>query len=276
MKGSGLRAKLATGFGTLLALLVVMGAVGYYSIGRVIAAAQDVAFFLKQKEVASAIELGVRKQLQSTTDYMFNGDKGSLEEYTQDKQEVAKQLSELGKMLRTERGKALLAKIHEGSDRILAVTEKEIEFRRASRLYEANDLASNAKTHEAIKSFAADCKELELRQDELSKDALAVEDRTEAMANKAMLSLVGCGLFLGIAIAILFARSITGNLAGMLRTIQRVAAKDLMAEDVEVASNDEIGRAAVALNEMKNTLHQMVQSIAATAEHLARAAASGR
>jgi CHASE3 domain sensor protein len=70
MKGSGLRAKLATGFGTLLALLVVMGAVGYYSIGRVIAAAQDVAFFLKQKEVASAIELGVRKQLQSTTDYM--------------------------------------------------------------------------------------------------------------------------------------------------------------------------------------------------------------
>src|SRR5260370_28665987 len=57
----------------------------------------------------------------------------------------------------------------------------------------------------------------------------------------------------------------------MLRMIQKIAAKDLVVEDIEVTSHDEIGQSEVALNSMKNTLHRMVQSIAATAEHLARA-----
>jgi methyl-accepting chemotaxis protein len=271
MNSLGLRAKLAIGFGTLLSLLVLIGAVGYYSVGRVISAAEGVAFSLKRKEVASAIELAVRKQLWSTTDYVFNGDQASLEEYGQNKQEVDEQLKELRKMLETEKGRALLNKIEQGRDRISAITEQEIAFRRASRLYEANDLASSGKTREAVQNFAADCKELELWEDKLGQDSLSIEKKTEAVANRATLSLVACGLFLGVVIAILIARSITGGLAGMLLMIQSVAAKDLLAEDIEVISNDEIGRAEMALNEMKNTLHQMVQGIAATAEHLAKA-----
>jgi hypothetical protein len=65
MKGIGLRAKLAMGFGTLLATLILTGSVGYYSSSKVIAAAEAVTFSLQRKEVATAIELGVRKQVQS-------------------------------------------------------------------------------------------------------------------------------------------------------------------------------------------------------------------
>jgi methyl-accepting chemotaxis protein len=271
MKAIGLRAKLALGFGILLATLIMTGSVGYYSTGRVIAAAEDVRFSLKRKEVATAIELGVRKQFQSASGFVFNGDQASLQQYGRDKQEVAEQLDQLNQMLTSEKGKELLSKIHQSTDRITTITDQEISFRRENRSYEANDLASGPKTQETLKNFAADCQDLEAWEDKLGQEQLHAEHQTESRANEVTLSLVGCGLLLGIVIAILIGRSITNSLTNMLRIIQKIAAKDLMAEDVEVTSSDEVGQAEVALNSMKNTLHQMVQSIAATAEHLASA-----
>jgi methyl-accepting chemotaxis protein len=271
MKAFGLRAKLALGFGTLLAMLILTGAVGYYSTGKVIAAAADVTFSLKRKEVATAIELGVRKQTRSASDYVINGDEASLRQYGQDKQEVAQRLSELSKMLSTEKGKGLLAKISQSTDRMSAITDQEISLRRESRSYEANDLATGPKTQETMKSVVFDCNELEAWEDKLGQDELNVERQTESRANTITVVLVGFGLFLGIVTAVLMARSITGSLTSMLWMIQKVSAKDLAVKDIEVTSGDEIGQAEVALNSMKNTLHEMVQSIAATAEHLASA-----
>ena len=271
MKGIGLRQKLALGFGTLLALLILTGSVGYYSTGRVIAAAEDVRVSLKRKEVATAVELSVRKQIQSATGYVFNGDDLSLQQHGEAKKEVDAELDELGKMLKTEKGKGLLEKIRQDTVRISAITEQEITFKRANRSYEANDLASGPKTQEILKTFGTDCNELEGWEDKLAQDQLGVERQAEKLANAITLTLVGCGLLLGIGIAFLIARSITASITGMLETIQKIAEKDLAVEDVEVTSRDEIGLAEIALNSMKNTLHQMVRNIAATAEHLASA-----
>ena len=271
MKGIGLRQKLALGFGTLLALLILTGSVGYYSTGRVIAAAEDVRVSLKRKEVATAVELSVRKQIQSATGYVFNGDDLSLQQHGEAKKEVDAELDELGKMLKTEKGKGLLEKIRQDTVRISAITEQEITFKRANRSYEANDLASGPKTQEILKTFGTDCNELEGWEDKLAQDQLGVERQAEKLANAITLTLVGCGLLLGIGIAFLIARSITASITGMLATIQKIAEKDLAVEDVEVTSRDEIGLAEIALNSMKNTLHQMVRNIAATAEHLASA-----
>jgi methyl-accepting chemotaxis protein len=271
MKAFGLRAKLALGFGTLLAMLILTGAVGYYSTGKVIAAAADVSISLTRKEVATAIELAVRKQIRSASDYVINGDQPSLQQYGQDKEEVAQRLNELSKMLSTEKGKGLLTKIRQSTDQMSGITDKEISLRRENRSYEANDLATGPKTQETVKSVVADCTELEAWEDKLGQDELIIERQTESRANKLTVLLVSCGLFLGIVTAVLIARSITGSLASMLWMIQRVSSKDLAVEDVPVTSADEIGQAEVALNSMKNTLHEMVQGIAATAEHLASA-----
>jgi methyl-accepting chemotaxis protein len=271
MKSLGLRAKLAMGFGTLLAMLILTASVGYYSTGRVIAAAGDVTFSLKRKELATAIELGVRKQIRSASNYVIDGDEPSLQQYGQDKQEVSQQLNALGKILSTEKGKTLLAKIVQSTDRMSAITDQEIALKRQSRAYEANDLASGPKAQESIKKVVADCSELEGWEDQLAKEDLNVEGQTESRADKITLALVACGLFVGIVTAVLIGRSITGSMTSMLGMIQKVSAKNLAVEDVRVTSNDEIGQAAVALNSMKNSLHELVLSIAATAEHLASA-----
>ncbi len=50
-----------------------------------------------------------------------------------------------------------------------------------------------------------------------------------------------------------------------------IANNNLAADDIEVRTQDEVGAAGHALNRMKNNLHQLIQSIAGTAEHLASA-----
>jgi methyl-accepting chemotaxis protein len=174
-------------------------------------------------------------------------------------------------MLSTDKGKALLAKMRESTDRMSAITDKEIVLRKQSRSYEANDLATGPKAQASMKDVVADCSELEAWEEKLGQDELIVERQTESRANKLTLLLVGSGLFIGIVTAVFIARSITGSLTSMLWMIHQVASKDLAAADIPVTSSDEIGQAEVALNSMKNTLHEMVRGIATTAEHLASA-----
>jgi methyl-accepting chemotaxis protein len=57
----------------------------------------------------------------------------------------------------------------------------------------------------------------------------------------------------------------------MVALIQEIAANNLAVEDVEITSQDEIGKAGAALNSMKNNLRAIMQSIAGTAEHVASA-----
>src|SRR5260370_16738818 len=175
MKAMGLRAKLAMGFGTLLAMLILTGLVGYHSTGKVIAAAEDVTFSLKRKEVATAIELGVRKQIQSASGYVFNGDQASLSQYGQDKQDVAQRLSELSKMLSTEKDKSLFSKIQQSTDRMTVITEQEISFSRENRSYEANDLASGPKTQQIMTAIAPDSSHLEASADTLGQEHPTIE-----------------------------------------------------------------------------------------------------
>ena len=53
----------------------------------------------------------------------------------------------------------------------------------------------------------------------------------------------------------------------------RIAAKDLALEAMVVQSGDELGQAMMALNTMKNNLHEIIQQISSTAEHVASSSA---
>src|SRR5947207_15935336 len=66
-------------------------------------------------------------------------------------------------------------------------------------------------------------------------------------------------------------RSIRSIMFRLVATMQRVAANDLATDDAEVTTEDEIGQAGTAFNRMKNSLREMIQSIAGTAQHLASA-----
>jgi methyl-accepting chemotaxis protein len=78
-------------------------------------------------------------------------------------------------------------------------------------------------------------------------------------------------LVLGIFVALFLSRAISSSTAEMLAAIEEIAANNLAIEDMEITSRDEIGRAGVALNKMKNNLHGVIESISGTAQHVAAA-----
>jgi methyl-accepting chemotaxis protein len=271
MKRLGLRTKLATGFGLLLALLVLLGGVGYYSLLRITDATETANSCMTRKQRATLTEVDVHKQIQAANEYTFTGEAPSLQRYGQARQEVQRSLDELGKMLVADKDKLLLSKLLQSSQQITALTEKELAFRRANRNYEATDMAFGPKEQQAIQEVADDASQLEAWEDTQAQNALLAEHNAQAKANFVTIALVLSGFLAGIVIATFIARSITSGMSGMLGMIQEIASKNLGKADIAVKSRDEIGQAEAALNGMKNSLRELINSIAATAEQVASA-----
>ena len=183
MNRLGLRAKLATGFGMLLALLVLLGGVSYYSLLRVTAATEEANSSLTRKQHAALTEVDVRKQIQAANEYTFTGEAPSLQRYSDARQEAQSSLDELDKMLIAEKDKALLAKLRQSVQQITSLTEQQLALRRANRNYEATDMAFGPKEQKAIKSVADDASLLEEWEDAQAQNALLAEHNAQAQAN---------------------------------------------------------------------------------------------
>jgi methyl-accepting chemotaxis protein len=271
MNRVGLTTKLAIGFGMLLTMLLLLGGVGYYSLRRVTAATEGANDSLTRKQYVTLIEVGVGKQVQAANEHTFTGEAASLQRYGAAKADVQRRLDVFGGMLSTEKGKTLFAALLKSAGQISGFTDQEIALRRANRNYEATDMAFGPKEEQAIKAVSADASELEDWEDTLAKGALATERGAQARANLVTLTLVSCGFAIGIVIAIFIARSITHGMSRMLGMIHEIAAKNLTQDDIAVNTADEIGQAESALNAMKNTLRELIDSIAVTAEQVASA-----
>ncbi len=102
-----------------------------------------------------------------------------------------------------------------------------------------------------------------------SLEELAANQRSNAIA----VFLVGLGTLLvaALAVAVLVRRLIISPLRATLVLADGIAAGDLAVEDVEVRSEDEMGRTARALNLMKKNLKKAIQGVVSSADRLADA-----
>jgi methyl-accepting chemotaxis protein len=267
----GLTAKLIFGFGMLLTMLMLSGGVTYLSVSRIAAATEAANASLNRGTLASILELKVKGAIWAANDHTFNGDPASLQSYREKQAGVEEALAGLTKALTSEDDKALLTKVARGVNQVGAVTEQQIELRSNNRTYEATDMAFSPKTKQTIKGMADAIAELETWEDKSTQENLAGERRAQSEGYRWAVALVLSGLLLGSATAGLIIRSIRRSMATMLVVIEEVAAKNLTSDDIEVGTQDEIGRAATALNAMKASLQSLMQSIAETTSHVASA-----
>jgi methyl-accepting chemotaxis protein len=267
----GLRTKLTLGFGVLLGMLTLLGCVGYYSLSRVADVTEEANTSARKKQLASQMEIAARKQIQAANDHTFNGDAPSLARYKESKDEVGQRSAELSRLLTSQQEKDLLAKLNQSAEQISSLTELQIDLRRQNRNYEATDSAFGSKEEQAIREIADDAAHLEAWEEKQAQSDLEAEHFAEGRANRITVLLVIAGLLVGLIIAALISRSITRVLSRMLETIEKVASKNLGIPDIPVTTDDDIGRACAALNTMKNSLRDLINSIASTAEHLASA-----
>jgi len=100
------------------------------------------------------------------------------------------------------------------------------------------------------------------------QDALSREIASDSWSKTVLLLLALAGLAIGSAIAFVIARSIVHAIHRMSEMIEDVSSNNLVVEDMDVESDDEMGRAAQGLNRMKNSLRCVMLSIASTAENV--------
>ncbi len=103
------------------------------------------------------------------------------------------------------------------------------------------------------------------------EDAVKSAGATYTSSRYWVIGLLTGVILIALLVAIGIARGLSAAAAGMLTMIQHVAANNLTIADMEIRSQDEIGQAGIALNKMKNNLHEVIQSIANNAVQVAGA-----
>jgi methyl-accepting chemotaxis protein len=271
MNKLSLKMKLGLGFGSLLLILVAMGFVANGTVSRLADISGRAEGMMTQKDTASQIEAEIEKQTTGIRGFLLTGREDLLKIDDQGKQEFNENMGLLQKTIASEEGKQLHADIRRAFDEYRAIADREIELRRGGKTSEAVELAFSPPTIEVrthLRKAVVDFNALEAK---LKDELLAEQTAAESRARSVIWMLAVAGIGIGLTVTILIIRSITGAISKMGAMIQSVSGNNLTVNDLEITSQDEIGRASVALNLMKNNLHEVIQSISGSAMRVASA-----
>jgi methyl-accepting chemotaxis protein len=177
----------------------------------------------------------------------------------------------LGKALQAQQDEEMLAKVVQVYGEYLPVMDQVISLRRDGKIKEAVDLLFSPKMNERRTELRQSLRELAAQMDKGKAAAIAAANINASHSENLLLILTCFGLAVGLTIAILIVRSVTRSISAMLALIQEIANKNLAIVDMKITSADEIGKAGIALNQMKNSLLEVIQSIADTAQQVASA-----
>jgi len=270
MNKLSLKMKLSVGFGALLLILAAMGFVGYSSTFRFSDSFDQARGDMVMSNRADRATLALERQTSAVRGYILQGNEDILQRDEEEKKEFREVMT---KLVQTgdENEKKMLSHIQLLADEYRAIEDKMIQQCRAGRTKQAIELALSPRMTEVSSAIERELSDFRALQDTQEKESVSAQDAMESRTRALTLVLGVAGVVLGVVVAILLGRSIIGAIARMLAMIREIAGNNLGVEDMEITSEDDMGQAGRALNEMKNNLRFMIRSIADTAEHAASA-----
>jgi methyl-accepting chemotaxis protein len=272
MNKMSLKAKLAAGFGALLIIVASIGILSFTSVGKLSDIGDEVNKQWVKKNYLDDAYTGLEMQTNGTRGFLLSGTDDSIRRREAGITQFKENMEKFGALIQTEAGRKLFGQINDQAAELTAAQSKAIAMCRAgSPLNEATAVIFNPHVSEVRQNLDKEMSELIERTDKLQRDAQQHQSETGSSTRTFSIGLAATGLVLGVIVAVLIARSITGNIARMVGMIEEVAANNLDVADMEITSHDEVGKAGMALNTMKNHLREIIQSIASTAEHVASA-----
>lgn len=271
MRNLSLKMKLGVGFGILLMIIVAIGSIAYDATYRLSDATDRIIASAQKQDVSNAMVASLEMQTTGIRGFLLAG-KEDLLKHDQDGQaEFKTAIEKLEPMLVTERGKKLLGDVRHQFGEWRAISDRAIQRRREGKSKEASEMIFSDQTTQMRTELRANIAELDALNDKLFQTARDEHDATESRTRTLVLICALLGFVVGIVTAALLIRSMTTAIARMLVLIQEIAANNLAVDDLKIQSEDEIGKAGIALNAMKNNLREMIHSISGTAIHVASA-----
>jgi methyl-accepting chemotaxis protein len=260
--------KLWSGFLSVLLLMVIVGAAGFWSLTKM----NDEYRFLIDDRMKKIIVL---EELSSIQNEISNDFRGFLlfkqDSYLKNREQLSKSFDEKWDMLdgitRTDDARLLLEEIKEEYVSYSEITDLAItEFNNAN-----DEVALNIASDAAIYHSGIADKIYKLVKHQNEQMGVSENNLQNLMKWTRMftLGLIGIAIVLSIAIAQVISRGIARPVGKMTVALSEIAGGNLAVEPVIIRNKDEIGEMATAFNEMAEDLRGIIASARESASELA-------
>jgi methyl-accepting chemotaxis protein len=263
--------KLAFGFGAVEILMIALGVFSLVELSKVNASTVEIAtHWVPSVRTVADLRFDTASLRRDTLNYIVATDqKQHYDEKTNnDLALIESDEKRYEPQIASNEERELYRTFRDQFDKYIVVNTRVKELARQNK----NTEAANLLQLEGAPLFLAGAKSLQDDVDlndkgvaKAAREAVTIYSASRYWVVGLLIGAVGLGLFVATSLA----RSISLSATSMLAMIQEVAANNLALEDLAIASQDEIGQAGMALNTMKNSLHEVIRSIKATAQHLA-------
>lgn len=268
MKSLSLRAKLWLGSSSLLVILLVVGGTAFMSARETSSLVNTVQFNSHKQDLTTAIQFALEKKKVGGRDILLHDDGTYLADAREDLQ---KQMETLQPLLTSTTSHQLFAQIQESNAAYDRLVDQAIQLHKSGDDAQATAMFYGPEAQQARTALRKSVTELIDWYSKLADDA-AKKEVAGASRAELMTSIFLClGLVIGAGVAILSVRSLVGSIAPITNVLKEIGKNNLCIPDIEVFTEDELGQAGQALNQMKANLSEMVRSISLSAEQLAAA-----
>jgi methyl-accepting chemotaxis protein len=264
--------KLAVAFGVIEFLMIGLGAFSLSKLTIVNATAvQVVSSKMPCQRALGNLRYDVSAMRRAELSYLLSYDQKEKwnKSMGQALKDIERDEKEYESLISSEKERQSLNTFNQAWKKYLVVHASVMEMTNSNE-YQAGVLAQSSGTD----AFEAATKILQQDVDLNEQDAKEVAAKAAGSYSSSRYWIIGvmiCAVIAGFALATKIGRGVANAMDRMLAQVQQIAANDLAVDDVHVDSEDEIGRAGLALNVMKNNLCNVIQVIAGTAQQLARA-----
>ncbi|AET69451.1 methyl-accepting chemotaxis protein [Desulfosporosinus orientis DSM 765] len=270
----GTRIKLLLGFLAVLALTILVGAVGYYGVYKINKEAEDIGeHWLNGTSALSQ----VIEDTEDTRRYLLGGflmrsDAQAFQEYRARfsivKVKWEQDFVEYKKYVTSPDGKARSEAMRQSFDKYMDDAEQVWMLTQVGKDVEARSVL----TQISKASFDQVLKDMEAQMNYMADgggQATLHAQTTESSIIKLLIAFVLLSVIVGAVLAIMLARHISKPLAAVTKVAQAVAEGNLSISMPEIKNKDEIGILSRAVSEMLNSLRSVISEVITQSESVA-------
>jgi methyl-accepting chemotaxis protein len=267
--------KLGLGFGFVVLLTCVLGVVSMFQLSRLDTDTVDISTnWLPSVKILGKLDYDGASFRRFELAYFLSQDQASkdsnIQRMTAALDSVKKDTDIYVPMISSAEEKGLFTDVTNEWTKYLTIHERAMELARQGKSAEGAQLIM-ADGLETFTSYATTVQQDIDLNDKGAATATSLSASTYSSAKYWIVSLAAIAIAMGVFVSVGLSRAISLSTQQMLGAIEQIAANNLVVADLEIRSADEIGKAGVALNKMKNNLHGVIESISGTAQHVAAA-----
>ncbi|WP_438446112.1 methyl-accepting chemotaxis protein [Gorillibacterium sp. sgz5001074] len=265
-----IRKRLYLGFGTVLALLAVLGIIANFDIRHVNNTYTDLLNNrIKTINLTKDLDTIIESEHAAVSDYLVLSEKKRLDSYRDLRTAFSRVHGQLLGMIDDRDRRQILHGLDLLQEQFISFSDQMIDAKGKGR----QDLIeqSAAKQREIVDKFA----QVSSRFVEAEQTAAAAEieqakgtTRSSQIA-MVLITLLSCAV--GLVVVFVISRQISRPIAALQAAASQIAAGDLKDTTIEVRSHDELGELANAFNLMSGSLRQLIEEIGNHGQQVAAA-----